>query len=55
MPVGNPSVILREIDGNLHEPVEDLTIEVPEEHVGAVTQLLGERRAQMKEMKIYGM
>ena len=55
MTVGKPSVLLREIDGNLHEPVEDLTIEVPEEHVGAVTQLLGERRAQMKEMKNYGM
>ena len=55
MTVGKPSVLLREINGNLHEPVEDLTIEVPEEHVGAVTQLLGERRAQMKEMKNYGM
>ena len=49
--VGKPSVLLREIDGNLHEPVEEVTIEVPEEHVGAVTQLLGARRAQMKEMK----
>ena len=55
MTVGKPSVLLKEIDGNLHEPVEELTIEVPEEHVGAVTQLLGERRAQMKEMKNYGM
>ena len=55
MTVGKPSVLLREIDGKLHEPVEELTIEVPEEHVGAVTQLLGERRAEMKEMKNYGM
>jgi len=54
MTVGKPSVLLREVDGKLHEPVEELTIEVPEEHVGAVTQLLGERRAQMKEMKNYG-
>ena len=54
MTVGKPSVLLREIDGRLHEPVEELTIEVPEEHVGAVTQLLGERRAEMKEMKNYG-
>ena len=52
--VGKPSVLLREIDGNLHEPVEEVTIEVPEEHVGAVTQLLGARRAQMKEMKNSG-
>jgi GTP-binding protein len=54
MTVGKPSVLLREVDGRLHEPVEELTIEVPEEHVGAVTQLLGERRAEMKEMKNYG-
>jgi len=54
MTVGKPSVLLREIDGRFHEPVEELTIEVPEEHVGAVTQLLGERRAEMKEMKNYG-
>jgi len=54
MTVGKPSVLLREIDGRSHEPVEELTIEVPEEHVGAVTQLLGERRAEMKEMKNYG-
>ena len=54
MTVGKPSVLLQEIDGKLHEPVEELTIEVPEEHVGAVTQLLGERRAEMKEMKNYG-
>ena len=52
--VGKPSVLLREIDGNLHEPVEEVTIEVPEEHVGAVTQLLGASRAQMKEMKNSG-
>jgi len=52
--VGKPSVLLRAIDGNLHEPVEEVTIEVPEEHVGAVTQLLGARRAQMKEMKNSG-
>ena len=52
--VGKPSVLLREIEGNLHEPVEEVTIEVPEEHVGAVTQLLGARRAQMKEMKNSG-
>ena len=54
MTVGKPSVLLREIDGRIHEPVEELTIEIPEEHVGAVTQLLGERRAEMKEMKNYG-
>ena len=39
--VGKPEVLTREIDGKLHEPTERLTIDVPEEHVGAVTQLLG--------------
>lgn len=52
--VSKPSVLIKEIDGKSHEPVEDLTIEVPEEHVGAATQLLGERRAQMLEMKNSG-
>jgi len=52
--VSKPSVLIKEIDGKPHEPVEDLTIEVPEEHVGAATQLLGERRAQMLEMKNSG-
>ena len=52
--VSKPSVLIKEIDGKPHEPIEDLTIEVPEEHVGAATQLLGERRAQMLEMKNSG-
>ena len=52
--VSKPSVLIKEIDGKSHEPVEDLTIEVPEEHVGAATQLLGERRAQMLQMKNSG-
>ena len=52
--VSKPSVLIKEIGGKSHEPVEDLTIEVPEEHVGAATQLLGERRAQMLEMKNSG-
>ena len=52
--VSKPSVLIKEIDGKSHEPVEDLTIEVPEEYVGAATQLLGERRAQMLEMKNSG-
>ena len=35
--VGRPTVVTREIDGKLHEPVERLTIDVPEEYLGAVT------------------
>lgn len=52
--VGKPEVLTREIDGTLHEPTERLTIDVPEEHVGAVTQLLGERKARMEDMSNHG-
>ncbi|MEO2113666.1 MAG: GTP-binding protein, partial [Acidimicrobiales bacterium] len=52
--VGKPAVVLREIDGKVHEPTESLSIDVPEEHVGAVTQLLGERRARMIDMVNHG-
>lgn len=52
--VGKPEVLTREIDGTLHEPTERLTIDVPEEHVGAVTQLLGERKARMEDMTNHG-
>jgi GTP-binding protein len=48
--VGKPAVVTREIDGTLHEPTERLTVDVPEEYVGAVTQLLGERKARMQNM-----
>jgi GTP-binding protein TypA/BipA len=52
--VGKPEVLTREIDGTVHEPTERLTIDVPEEHVGAVTQLLGERKASMENMSNHG-
>ncbi len=42
--VGKPQVVTREIDGRVHEPVERLTIDAPEDFVGVVTQLLGLRR-----------
>ena len=42
--VGKPVVLTKEIDGKLHEPVERVTIDVPEEHLGAVTQLLAVRK-----------
>jgi len=47
---GQPRVLTREIDGRLHEPVERLAIDVPEEHVGAVTQLLAQRKGRLEEM-----
>jgi len=52
--VGKPEVLLREFAGTLHEPTERLSVDVPEEHVGAVTQLLGERKARMEDMTNHG-
>jgi GTP-binding protein len=47
---GQPRVLTREIDGKLHEPVERLAIDVPEEHVGAITQLLAGRKGRLEQM-----
>ena len=47
---GQPQVVTREIDGKLHEPVERLAIDVPEEYVGVVTQLLAVRKGRMEQM-----
>ena len=45
--VSRPEVITREIDGEVHEPIEHLVIDTTEEFVGAVTDLVGGRRARM--------
>ncbi len=47
---GQPRVVTREIEGEIHEPVERLAIDVPEEHVGAVTQMLAARKGRMEQM-----
>ena len=52
--VGKPEVVTREIDGKLHEPVERVAIDVPEEHLGAVTQLLAVRKGRMEQMVNHG-
>jgi GTP-binding protein len=52
--VGKPEVVTKSIDGVLHEPTERATIDIPEEHVGAVSQLLGERRGQLELMGNHG-
>ncbi len=52
--VGKPEVLTREINGKLHEPVERLTVDVPEEHVGTISQLMGTRRARMEQMVNHG-
>jgi GTP-binding protein len=52
--VGRPTVVTREIDGKLHEPVERMTIDVPEEYLGAVTGLLAVRKGRLEEMTNHG-
>lgn len=52
--VGKPEVLTKIIDGVTHEPTERVTIDVPDEHVGSVTQLLGERRGRLEQMSNHG-
>jgi GTP-binding protein len=48
--VGKPRVVVREIDGKLHEPFETLNVEVPTDKVGPVMELVGYRRGTLEEM-----
>ncbi|MBW0018726.1 MAG: translational GTPase TypA [Mycobacterium sp.] len=48
--VGKPQVVTRTIDGQLHEPFEAMTIDCPDEFVGAITQLMAGRKGRMEEM-----
>ncbi len=48
--VGKPIVLTKEVDGKVYEPVERVTIDVPDEYLGAVTQLLAARKGQMQNM-----
>jgi GTP-binding protein len=52
--VGQPHVLTREIEGKRHEPVERLSVDVPEDHVGTVTQLLAARKGRMEHMTNHG-
>lgn len=52
--VGKPQVVTKDVDGKLYEPVERMTIDVPEEHMGAVTQLMGVRKGRMDNMSNHG-
>jgi GTP-binding protein len=54
MTVGQPHVLEREIDGKRHEPVERLSVDVPDTHVGTVTQLLAARKGRMEHMTNHG-
>ncbi len=53
--VGKPEVVTKDVDGKRHEPVERVTIDVPEEHLGAVTQLLAQRKGRMENMVNHGL
>ncbi len=48
--VGKPQVVTKKIDGKVHEPFEHLTVDCPEEYVGAITQLAAGRKGRMTEM-----
>ncbi|MCW4458077.1 translational GTPase TypA [Microbacterium sp. MPKO10] len=52
--VGKPQVVTRTVDGKIHEPYEELTIDTPEEHLGAITQLLAARKGRMEGMTNHG-
>ncbi|AYG80671.1 GTP-binding protein TypA/BipA [Streptomyces hundungensis] len=52
--IGKPQVVTKLVDGKVHEPVERLTVDVPEEHMGAVTQLMGVRKGRMDNMSNHG-
>jgi len=52
--VGRPQVVTREVDGKVHEPVERLAVDVPEDYLGAVTSLLAVRKGRMESMTNHG-
>jgi GTP-binding protein len=52
--VGKPQVVTRTADGKIYEPVERLTIDIPEDFVGVVTQLLGLRRGRLEQLVNHG-
>ena len=52
--VGKPTVLTRQIDGVVQEPVERMTVDVPEEYLGTVTQLMAARKGRMETMSNHG-
>jgi len=52
--VGKPQVVTRIIDGQVHEPTERMTVDAPDEYLGAVTQLMATRRGRMQTMANHG-
>ncbi|GEP39670.1 GTP-binding protein [Nocardioides psychrotolerans] len=52
--VGKPQVVTKDINGKVHEPVERLTIDAPEEYLGTITELLATRKGRMESMTNHG-
>ena len=52
--VGQPQVLIREIDGKDHEPVERLAIDTPEDYVGVITQMMALRKGRLEQMVNHG-
>jgi GTP-binding protein len=52
--VGKPRVLTRVVDGVVHEPVDRLTVDVPEEFMGVLTQLLALRKGRMEQIVNHG-
>ena len=52
--VGRPAAVTREVDGDVYEPVERLSVDVPEEYLGTVTSLIAVRRGRMESMTNHG-
>ncbi|MFE2425236.1 translational GTPase TypA [Streptomyces sp. NPDC059373] len=52
--VGKPQVVIKHVDGKVHEPIERMTIDSPDEHLGAITQLMATRKGRMETMTNHG-
>ncbi len=52
--VGKPQVVTRTIDGKVHEPMERLSVDIPEDYLGVVTQLMALRKGRMEQMINHG-
>jgi GTP-binding protein len=52
--VGKPQVVTRIVEGKVHEPMEHLTIDIPEDYLGVVTQLMALRKGRMEQMVNHG-
>ncbi|MER5462588.1 MULTISPECIES: translational GTPase TypA [unclassified Streptomyces] len=52
--VGKPEVVTKQVDGKTYEPIERMTIDSPEEHLGAITQLMATRKGRMETMTNHG-